>query len=211
MWAYPVGYRPALACSILSMSLPLSLPYGWPVLERPGRVAAFPCSVFTTGWVRSTLYTGGASFASGHVRRPDPDRWPLFGRSLKQPRMARSFDDACECSHLLTLPSDSSAAPGLGLPGWLRCRGGFGPRAVARAARQTPAPLEYLPRKAGLGRENLAQQWCIRLHVTTNDQLTHSRPTKASAANRASESLVAWATEEAGGCWVQRLVGHVAS
>ena len=48
---------------------------------------AFPCSTFVTGRVRSTLYTGGASFASGHVRKPDPDRLP-FGPSLKQPRMA---------------------------------------------------------------------------------------------------------------------------
>jgi len=37
-------------------------------------------------------------------------------------------------------------------------------------------------------------------------QLTHSRRKKTSAANRASEHSVTWATEEAGGRWVQRLV-----
>ena len=51
---------------------------------------AFPCSASTTGWVRSTLYTGGATFASGHVREPDPDRLP-FGPSLKQPLVACSW------------------------------------------------------------------------------------------------------------------------
>jgi len=39
---------------------------------------AFPCSAFTTGRVRSTLYTGGATFASGHVREPEPDRLPFW-------------------------------------------------------------------------------------------------------------------------------------
>ena len=41
---------------------------------------AFPCSTFVTGRVRSTLYTGGASFASGHVRKPDPDRLPFWSK-----------------------------------------------------------------------------------------------------------------------------------
>jgi len=39
---------------------------------------AFPCSASTTGRVRSTLYTGGATFASGHVRKPEPDRLPFW-------------------------------------------------------------------------------------------------------------------------------------
>src|SRR5438034_8035114 len=51
---------------------------------------AFPCSRSVTGRVRSTLCTGGAPFASGHVREPEPDRLP-FGPSLDQPRMACSL------------------------------------------------------------------------------------------------------------------------
>ncbi len=51
---------------------------------------AFPCSTFITGRVRSTLYTGGAPFASGHVREPKLDRLP-FGPSLNQPRVACSW------------------------------------------------------------------------------------------------------------------------
>ena len=51
---------------------------------------AFPCSTSVTGWVRSTLYTGGAISASGHVRKPEPDRLP-FGPSLDQPRLACSL------------------------------------------------------------------------------------------------------------------------
>src|ERR1051326_3229128 len=39
---------------------------------------AFPCSASATGRVRSTLYTGGATFASGHVRKPEPDRLPFW-------------------------------------------------------------------------------------------------------------------------------------
>ena len=94
-WAYPIHYRPALAFSILSRPLPLSLSracgVGLPG-NRPGGIpAAFPCSAFTTRWVRSTLYTGGATFASGYVRQPEPDRWPYFGLSLNQPRMAHSL------------------------------------------------------------------------------------------------------------------------
>jgi hypothetical protein len=41
---------------------------------------AFPCSALTTRWVRSTLYTGGATFASGHVRKPEPDRVPFWSK-----------------------------------------------------------------------------------------------------------------------------------
>jgi len=123
------------------MSLPPGLPYGglaWQLARRVSQ-ATFPCSAFSTGWVRSTLYTGGATFASGHVRRPNPDRWPYFGLSLEQPRLARSFDDACECLISLTVPSDSSAAPGLRLPGWLHCREGFRPWTVA-----LPPPVQRL-------------------------------------------------------------------
>src|SRR6266566_2590924 len=36
-WAYPGHYRPALACSILSMPSPLGLPCGWLALEQPRR------------------------------------------------------------------------------------------------------------------------------------------------------------------------------
>src|SRR6266446_10679994 len=60
-WAYPLHYRAALACSILSMPSPLGLPYGWLALEQPRRdifQTAFPCSRSVTGRVRSTLYTG---------------------------------------------------------------------------------------------------------------------------------------------------------
>ena len=35
-------------------------------------------------------YTGSALFASGHVRKPEPDCVP-FGLSLKQPLMAHSW------------------------------------------------------------------------------------------------------------------------
>jgi hypothetical protein len=131
-WVYLVHYRPAFTFSIFSRLRPLGLPYGWLAWKPPGGIsAAFPCSVVTTGRVRSTLYTGGATFASGYVRQPEPDRWPYLGLSLKPPRMARSFDDACECSISLTVPSNSSAAPGLRLPGWLHCREGFTPWTVA--------------------------------------------------------------------------------
>ena len=102
-----------------------------PRRSQGGMSAAFPCSAFPTGWVRSTLYTGGASFASGYVRQSEPDRWPCFGLSLEQPLVARSFDDACECLISLTIPSNSSAAPGLRLPGWLHCQEGFRPWTVA--------------------------------------------------------------------------------
>src|SRR5437762_12258452 len=80
-WAYPIRYRPALACSILSMPSPLGLPCGRLALEQPRRdelETAFPCSASSTGWVRSTLYTGGAKFASGHVREPEPDHLPFW-------------------------------------------------------------------------------------------------------------------------------------
>ena len=130
--------------------------------NRPGGIpAAFPCSAFITGWVRSTLYTGGASFASGHVRRPDPDRWPYFGLSLEQPRLARSFDDACECLISLTVPSDSSAAPGLRLPGWLHCREGFRPWTVA-----LPPPVQrLLPWNTCRERQGL-----VRLPMLSSDE-----------------------------------------
>jgi hypothetical protein len=130
--------------------------------SRPGGIpATFPCSAFLTGGGRSTLYTGGASFASGHVRRPDPDRWPYFGLSLKQPLMARSFDDACECLISLTLPSDSSAAPGLRLPGWLHCREGFRPGTVA-----LPPPVQrLLPWNTCRERQDL-----VRLPMLSSDE-----------------------------------------
>ena len=56
--------------------------------------------------------------------------------------------------------------------------------AVAYAARQTPAPIEYLPRKAGLGQEesmpssgrlNFISQLTIQL--TDRQPLTHERET----------------------------------
>src|SRR6266571_8997170 len=53
--------------------------------------------------------------------------------------MARSSDDACECLRILTIPSDSSAAPGLRLPGWLHCQEGFRPWTVA-----FPPPVQRL-------------------------------------------------------------------
>src|SRR6266480_4341965 len=53
--------------------------------------------------------------------------------------MARFSDDACECLRILTIPSDSSAAPGLRLPGWLHCQEGFRPWTVA-----FPPPVQRL-------------------------------------------------------------------
>ena len=55
---------------------------------------------------------------------------PVSARALNSLLWLVSFDDACECSLALTLPSDSSAAPGLRLPGWLHYREGFRPWTV---------------------------------------------------------------------------------
>src|SRR5437763_1375167 len=51
---------------------------------------------------------------------------------------------------VLTMSSDSSAPPGLRLPGLLHCPGGFRPKSATRLA---PTPVEYLRRNAGLNHE----------------------------------------------------------
>ena len=99
------------------------------------------------------------------------------------------YDDACECLISLTLPSDSSAAPGLRLPGWLHCLGGFRPLAVACAARQTPAPIEYLLRKAGLSQKNHAEQWQTRPHVAANGSSLSQAVARSGSRRRSSWSL----------------------
>jgi hypothetical protein len=54
------------------------------------RTAAFPCSAFDTGYVRSALYTGSpVGSASGGVKHPNQTACH-FGQSLKQPRVALS-------------------------------------------------------------------------------------------------------------------------
>jgi len=61
-------------------------------------------------------------------------------------------NDACECSNVLTIPSNSSAIPKLRLSGWLHCREGSRPLIVSFVAHQPPASLEYLWRNTGLSR-----------------------------------------------------------
>jgi len=51
---------------------------------------------------------------------------------------------------VLTMSSNSSASPGLRLPGWLHCPEGFRPHNTARWA---PASVEYLWRNTGLNQE----------------------------------------------------------
>src|SRR5213593_271841 len=57
------------------------------------------------------LYTGGAPFASDHVRESEPDRLPFLAQALISLVWLVLGDDACECSINLTIPSDSSVAP----------------------------------------------------------------------------------------------------
>jgi len=107
-WAYPAHYTPALACSVLSMLLPLTRLAVRSARCGPGGRAAFPCSVtIPSGWFRFALYTGSAAFALG-----DSTATNLTACLLAQAYQSLwlvDFHDACERSISLTVSSDSSA------------------------------------------------------------------------------------------------------
>ena len=80
--------------------------------------------------------------------------------------------------------------------------------AVACAARQTPAPIEYLPRKAGLGQEeSMPSSGRLNFMSQLTTELRHSRrpgawPKSATLYySRHRKALL-------GGCCLQRLVRH---
>jgi hypothetical protein len=90
-----VGISDALHIGFGFFGRPKAAPAG-PALRlgrpRPAwpRTAAFPCSAFDTGYVRSALYTGSpVGSASGGVKHPNQTACH-FGQSLKQPRVALS-------------------------------------------------------------------------------------------------------------------------
>ena len=159
-----------MACSILSTPSPLGLPCGWLALDAQGGIDSK--RLFHVPRLSRDGLGPLCTPAVRHSRRAtleSPNLTAcLLAQALNSLVWLVLYDDACECLISLTLPSDSSAAPGLRLPGWLHCLGGFRPLAVACAARQTPAPIEYLLRKAGLSQKNHAEQWQTRLHVAAN-------------------------------------------
>ena len=148
----------------------------WPALRlgrpRPAwpRTAAFPCSAFDTGYVRSALYTGSPVGSRRVAFNTRTRLRAILARALNSLVWLFPRHGACEHSVHLTIVSNSNSAPSLRLPGLLHCPEGFRPLAAARecsgASRQTPASVEYLRRHAGLGQDsNPAKQSGIQLHV----------------------------------------------
>ena len=90
-WAYPVRYTPALASSVISMLflLPrLAVGVTTAAVIQNDSVSMF-CIRY--GMDLGPLCTPAVLlFASGHVRKPEPDCAP-FGLSLEQPLVAHSW------------------------------------------------------------------------------------------------------------------------
>jgi hypothetical protein len=100
-----------------------ALRLGRPRTAWPG-ATAFPCSAFITGGFRSALlHRQCLECTPGHVRQPGLDCSP-FGPSLKQPLVAGLLSRCLRAFTGLTLSTDSSASPGLRLPGSLHYREG---------------------------------------------------------------------------------------
>ncbi len=86
-------------------------------------------------------YTGSA-WSVRRATLDDPDSTAcLFGPSLEQPRMAGLLSRCLRAFTGLTISPDSSASPGLRLPGLLHCREGFRPLTVAAT---WPPPVRRL-------------------------------------------------------------------
>jgi len=101
------------ACSILSMPSPLGLPCGRLALEPPRRDNSkrlFHVPDLSRGGL-GPLCTP----AVRHSRRATLESPNLTAYLLVQALISLVWlvlcDDACECSHVLTIPSDSSVAP----------------------------------------------------------------------------------------------------
>jgi len=137
---------PALASSAVSMLCPLTLPCGWGGHDLRGRgTLRFHVPQTSPDDLGSPCTPAVYVSASGHFGRPELNCVPFWPKPHQSLWLVGIYD-ACGRSFNLTLSSHSSAPPGLRLPGWLHCRGGFRPESVARSA---PAPLEYLWRNTG--------------------------------------------------------------
>ena len=110
-----------MACSILSTPFPLGLPCGWLALDAQGGIDSK--RLFHVPRLSRDGLGPLCTPAVRHSRRAtleSPNLTAcLLAQALNSLVWLVLYDDACECLISLTLPSDSSAAPGLRLLGWL--------------------------------------------------------------------------------------------
>ena len=138
-------------------------------------------------------YTGSAmSVRRATLDNPDSTA-RRFGPSLEQPLVAGLLSRCLRAFTGLTLSTNSSASPGLRLPGLLHYREGFRPRAVVVTG--PPPARRLLPwstcgHTQGLVRTNPARQYRMQLHVTTNAQ--HERCGSAATGLRLQAELNGW-------------------
>jgi hypothetical protein len=120
-------------------------------------------------------YTGSA-WSVRRATLDDPDSTARhFGPSLKQPLVAGLLSRCLRAFIGLTLSTDSSASPGLRLPGLLHFREGFIPLTVVTSRSQPirrMLPWSTCGHTQGLVRIPPAKQYRMQLHVTTNAKLT---------------------------------------
>ena len=107
------------------------------------------------------------------------------------------------------MSTDSSASPGLRLPGLLHYREGSIPLTVA-LSRATPVrrmlPWSTCGDTQGLVRITPAKQYRLQLHVTTNDQLTDRRRKRALGSESSVRKIRRIETETLGGGSVRRMI-----